>query len=201
MHNYKLKYFKKLKRKTKLIMIKFYQCIRIYKYKLVSNASSVGSLALYNQPVLMTGQGKIVLSKCTLGIWPSPFYLSGYIHIEARSEHSQVIIGDGVSINNNAVIIADRTTIKIGDNTLIGTEFCVYDSDFHALDPTKRLDQDYRAAPVEIGFNVFIGSRVTVLKGVTIGDNSVIASGSVVVRNIPSDVIAGGVPAKVIRSL
>lgn len=201
MHSYNIKYIKRLKRKIKLISIQFYQRIRIYKYKLMSDANSVGSLALYNQPVLMTGQGKIVLSKCTLGIWPSPFYLSGYIHIEARSKYSQVIIGDGVSINNNAVIIADRTTIKIGDNALIGTEFCVYDSDFHVLDPAKRLGQDYRTASVEIGFNVFIGSRVTILKVVKIGDNSVIASGSVVVCNIPSDVVAGGVPAKVIRSL
>ncbi|MCY1423806.1 Galactoside O-acetyltransferase [compost metagenome] len=52
-----------------------------------------------------------------------------------------------------------------------------------------------------IGTNVFIGANVTVLKGVTIGDNSVIANGSVVNRDIPANVIAGGVPAKVLGPL
>ena len=127
--------------------------------------------------------------------------MSGYIHIEAHDPDAEVIIGDGVWINNNAVIIAERTKISIGKNTLIGTEFTVYDSDFHELHPARRLSGMHETASVEIGENVFIGSRVTVLKGVSIGYNTVIAAGSVVSKNIPPNVVAGGIPARVIKNV
>jgi len=58
-----------------------------------------------------------------------------------------------------------------------------------------------KTASVKIGTNVFIGSNVRILKGVSIGDNTVIANGSIVVSSIPKDVIAGGNPAKILRSL
>ena len=56
-------------------------------------------------------------------------------------------------------------------------------------------------APIHIGENVWIGSSVTITRGVTIGDNSVIAAGAVVTKDIPANVVAGGVPAKVIKPL
>ncbi len=122
-------------------------------------------------------------------------------HIEARSAGSEVIIGNGVVINNNAVIIAEKTFIKIGDDTLIGSEFNVYDSDFHGLHPDHRNSGNHLSAGVSIGENVFIGSRVTVLKGVAIGNNSVIANGSIVNMDVPANVIAGGVPIRIIREI
>ncbi|BCS55008.1 DapH/DapD/GlmU-related protein [Geobacter sp. SVR] len=175
-----------------------YQYLRIVFYRLVSNATVVSNGVKYIQPVLTTGQGEIILGKCNLGVWPSPYFFNGYTHIEARSTESKIIIGDGVYINNNAVIVADRTCISIGANTLIGTEFTVYDSDFHDLHPDRRNSGTYKCLPVTIGDNVFIGSRVTVLKGVTIGKNSVVAAGSVLGISVPENTIAGGVPAKII---
>jgi acetyltransferase-like isoleucine patch superfamily enzyme len=71
----------------------------------------------------------------------------------------------------------------------------------HELHPTRRSSGKHETAAVEIGNNVFIGSRVTVLKGVVIGDNSVIANGSIVIKDVPSNVVAGGIPAKVIRTI
>ena len=191
----------RLTRRLRRVPLVIYQKLRVWKYRLLSDAQRVCSSARCNQPVLMTGQGKVNLGKCNLGVWPSPYYFSGYIHIEARNPEAEVIIGDGVWINNNAVIIAERTKISIGKNTLIGTEFTVYDSDFHELHPARRLSGMCETASVEIGENVFIGSRVTVLKGVSIGYNTVIAAGSVVSKNIPPNVVAGGIPAKVIASL
>jgi maltose O-acetyltransferase len=136
-----------------------------------------------------------------LGVWPSPYYLNGYIHIEARDATASIKIEDGVWLNNNAVIIAERSSISIGANTLIGTEFTVYDSDFHDLQPERRMSGIHECSSVSIGENVFIGSRVMVMKGVVIGDNSVIASGAVVTHSVPANCIAGGVPAQVIRYL
>lgn len=84
---------------------------------------------------------------------------------------------------------------------LIGTEFAVHDSDFLELYPERRMDGSHATSSVSIGANVFIGSRVTVLKGVTIGDNSVIANGSVVDKDVPTNVVVGGIPAKVIKKI
>jgi maltose O-acetyltransferase len=193
--------FSRLLLKLRRQFLAFYQRCRVLQYQFISDAENTEISAALNQPVLLSGQGRIVLKKCNLGVWPSPYYLSGYTHIEARSAGSEVIIGNGVVINNNAVIIAEKTFIKIGDDTLIGSEFNVYDSDFHGLHPDHRNSGNHLSAGVSIGENVFIGSRVTVLKGVAIGNNSVIANGSIVNMDVPANVIAGGVPIRIIREI
>mgnify|MGYP000361354714 CR=1 FL=1 len=114
---------------------------------------------------------------------------------------NDVRIGDNVSINNNATIVSEGEGISIGNDTLIGTNVFIADSDFHNLDPDLRLSNVIKTEKVTIGNNVFIGSNVSILKGVDIGNNSVIAYGSVVTKSIPSNVIAGGIPCKVIKKL
>lgn len=91
--------------------------------------------------------------------------------------------------------------MTIGARCLIGDAVLIMDSDFHDLSAEGRHSQPTTPAPVVLEDNVFIGSRVIILKGVTIGKDSVIGAGSVVVRSIPPGVIAGGNPAKVIRTL
>jgi maltose O-acetyltransferase len=175
---------------------------RIWKYKLLSTAKHVQGKAWIQQPILFLGPGRIVIGKnVNLGVRPSPYLYSGYIHIEARKPHSVIYIGDHCWLNNNCSLISEGGGIEIGAYSLIGTNVEIYDSDFHELDPAKRMSGEPRTAPVCVGKNVFIGSNVRVLKGVTIGDNSVITNGAVVVRSIPSNVIAGGNPAKVLKSL
>lgn len=189
----------RLQTRLRLLPIKIWQILRIWQYKFFSDIHYCDSSARFNQPVLMTGRGRVQLGRCNLGVWPSPHYLNGYIHLEAREPSASIEIEDGVWINNSAVIIAERCSIFIGANTLIGTEFTVYDSDFHALHPEKRLASAQKCAAVNIGKNVFIGSRVTILKGVNVGDNSVIAACSVVTRDVPSGSLVAGNPACVIR--
>lgn len=178
---------------------RLFQLVRIWKYQLLSDNKVIGQQAQRNQPVLASGEGVIKLGACQLGVWPSPYYFNGYIHIEARAARARVEIGHGVWVNNNAVIIAECDEITIGDNTLIGSECTIYDSDFHDLHPDRRMGGVPSTGSVHIGRNVFIGSRVTILKGVSIGDNAVIANGSVVTGSLPSDCVAGGVPAKILR--
>ena len=74
----------------------------------------------WNQPALLSGKGTISFGKSAIGVWPSPFFLNGYAHIEARCEGSEVIVGTSVHINNSATIIADKTRVVIGDDCLIG---------------------------------------------------------------------------------
>lgn len=186
----------RLRRRLRLLPIRMYQRFRVWKYKCFSDIRHCDSLARFNQPVLMTGGGRVQLGRCNLGVWPSPYYFNGYIHIEARDATASIEIEDGVWINNNAVIIAERGSIRIGANTLIGTEFTVYDSDFHDLHPERRLAGTHECAPVNIGKNVFIGSRVTVLKGVRIGDDAVIGAGCVVTKDVPAGAIFVGHPTR-----
>lgn len=182
----------RLRRRLRLLPIRMYQQFRVWKYKYFSDIRHCDSLARFNQPVLMTGGGRVQLGRCNLGVWPSPYYFNGYIHIEARDATASIEIEDGVWINNNAVIIAERGSIRIGANTLIGTEFTVYDSDFHDIHPERRLAGTHECAPVNIGKNVFIGSRVTVLKGVSIGDDAVIGAGCVVSKDVPEGAVFVG---------
>lgn len=74
----------------------------------------------------------------------------------------------------------------------------IVDSDFHGIPPDARAEPS-PSQPVHIGNNVWLGSRVMVLKGVTIGDNAVVAAGGVVTKDVPANTLAGGVPAKVLR--
>lgn len=112
-------------------------------------------------------------------------------------------IGDNVGISQTALIAADN--ISIGRNVKIGGGTCVWTTDFHSLDPrirTSSKDIHHRAkAPVVIKDNAFIGAKVIVLKGVTIGENSIIGAGSVVTRSVPDNEIWAGNPAKFIRKV
>jgi len=120
----------------------------------------------------------------------------------ARGAGSLIEIGDNTWINNNFVAIAEHTAIKTGKNVLVGTNVEIYDSDFHGIErQLRRISDPAWARSVTICDDVFIGSNVKILKGVTIGQGSVIANGSIVTKSIPMNVIAGGIPAKVFRQI
>lgn len=109
-------------------------------------------------------------------------------------------IGSGTGMSG-ATIYA-KSGIEIGSNCLLGANVKVLDSDFHPSDPQERLANRNagKTKPVHIGDNVFIGCNSIVLKGVTIGSNTTIAAGSVVVSSIPANCVAGGNPAKVLKT-
>lgn len=88
--------------------------------------------------------------------------------------------------------------VVIGAYSLIPIDCLIYDTDWHRLDG---LDLDALAAPTRIGRGVWLGARIVALKGVTIGDNTVVAANSVVTRSLPNNVLAGGSPARVIRTI
>jgi acetyltransferase-like isoleucine patch superfamily enzyme len=115
------------------------------------------------------------------------------------SEGGSLDIGDSVYINHGCSIGA-TLSIRIGANCSIGSHTIIMDNDFHRIEPERR-DELPPSAPIVLEERVWLGVRVIVLRGVTIGAGSVIAAGSVVVRDIPARSLAGGVPAKVIRTL
>jgi acetyltransferase-like isoleucine patch superfamily enzyme len=176
--------------------------MRICLYSLLSNQKVEGAIN-FVQACQVIGHGKIIVDEnVKIGYFPSPHFFSTYSYLESRSRNSLIKIGENTHINNGFVAIAEKSSIEIGKNCLIGTHVEIYDSDFHsirALDRMSGVDHSYKK--VFIGNNVFIGSNVRILKGVTIGDGAVIANGAVVTRDIPSNFLAAGIPAKVIRKL
>jgi maltose O-acetyltransferase len=125
---------------------------------------------------------------------------NGEILVQARTRDSEIIIGNGTTLNNNSVVCATRS-IHIGERCLIGDGVVIIDSDFHDINPVTRHESSGPSEPVRIGNNVWIGSRAMVMKGVTIGDNSVIGAKSLVTKDIPPNCIAVGIPAKVIKTI
>jgi len=119
------------------------------------------------------------------------------------SPTSKIIIEDNVGLNGTS-IAARSKTIRIGQGTQIAPNVVIMDSDYHALWPPENRTMNpafERDDNVIIGSNVWIGSSCIILKGIIVGDNSIIAAGSVVTRDVPPNVLAGGVPAKFIREL
>lgn len=108
-------------------------------------------------------------------------------------------IGDRVLINHGCSIGATKL-VRIGDRCNIGSQVILMDNSFHDIDPERR-DVQPEPAPVVLESNVWLAARVIVLPGVTVGRNSVVGAGSVVTRDVPPNVLAAGIPAKVIRSL
>jgi maltose O-acetyltransferase len=110
--------------------------------------------------------------------------------------NASLTIGNKVFINYG-VDIGCTKNIKIGNDTKIGPLTNIIDSDFHKVEPSK----DVTCKEIIIGNNVWIGRQCVILPGVTIGDNSVIAAGSIVTKDVPPNVLVGGIPSRVIKEI
>ena len=110
-----------------------------------------------------------------------------------------ITVGDYFYSNHN-LIITDGAKVTFGDHVFIAPNCCFTTAE-HALDPEMRKAGMEVAKPITVGSNVWIGAGSTILAGVTIGDNSVIGAGSVVKKSIPENVVAVGVPCKVLRPI
>lgn len=111
--------------------------------------------------------------------------------------------GKNITVGKNVFINAcchfqDHGGVSLGDGCQIGHNV-VFATLNHGLAPEDR--QATYPAPITLGKNVWVGSNSTILQGVTIGDNAVIAAGAVVTKDVPENTIVGGVPARIIRKI
>lgn len=117
-----------------------------------------------------------------------PFYCDYGKHIR---------VGKRFFANFNLTVL-DEAYVTIGDDCFIGPSVSIYTA-CHSTDPVERNTRYEWAKPVTIGNNVWIGGNATILPGVTIGDNVTVGAGSVVVKDVPSNTVVVGNPAKVVK--
>ncbi len=130
----------------------------------------------------------------------------------AIAENGTCTIGDFTLLNGALIMAEDK--IDIGSHCLISWNVGIADSDFHPLEPAQRLidaqalapffkDRPARpklkTAPVRIADNVWIGMNAVILKGVTIGENSIVGAGSVVTKSVPPNTVVAGNPAVIVK--
>lgn len=133
----------------------------------------------------------------------------------ASAEANPITIGDGTKILRGAEWIGPirvgkrcyfnkdsyiRAEVTIGDDVLVGP-FVRFVTDSHKIGPANKRGGAYFRTPISIGNGVWIGASTTIVGQVKIGDGAVIASGSIVTRDVPSNTMVGGVPAKIIKDL
>jgi serine acetyltransferase len=119
--------------------------------------------------------------------------------ISTHRKMAVIQIGDDAGFSATSITAANK--VIIGNNVLCGANVIITDFDWHEITPLNRRKGMGDSAPIIIGNNVWLGMNSTVLKDVEIGENTVIGANSVVTSSIPANVIAAGVPAKVIRSI
>ena len=171
----------------------------VVKPVVCSVAASVGRGLRIERIPYMRGPGKIIIGE--------KVYISGKIGI-AFSRHGPerplLKIGDNTFIGNECSFSLAKG-ITIGDHCLVASGVRIQDNDGHPLNGELRKSRQPVAQenvkPVIIEDNAWIGVRATILKGVTVGENAVIGTGSVVTRDVPPNTVAAGDPAQVIKAL
>ena len=126
----------------------------------------------------------------------------GNIHVESDfycDYGCNIHVGDNFYANHGCVML-DEAPIRIGDNCLIGPQVGLYTAG-HPLDPVVRNTGMEFAKPITLGDSCWIGGHATILPGVTLGDNVVVAAGAVVTKSFGSNVAIGGNPARVLKTL
>lgn len=166
-----------------------------------------GDLEVYGRVILRSPWGGIEIGdrvqlissswRCSAGALNHPVRLCTFM------KEAKIILANGVGLNGTS-ITCRSTYVRIGAETMIAPNVMILDSDFHIPWPPENrgfYPGTEFDAPVHIGEQVWVGANSLILKGVTIGNNSVIGAGSIVVKDIPANVLAAGNPARVVKDL
>lgn len=183
---------------------RFYDKIIIPRFVLGPHLQAENDIQFSGFPIIKTHKtGTIIIGKKAQLISRSsdnPAGISRPCQFEAANE-ATIQIGDRCGFSGT--VINARSTIRIGDDVLCGADVRIFDNDFHPVDPETRRSNRNQAttAPVVIGSNVFIGASSIILKGLSIGDNSVIAAGAIVTKSFPENSLIAGNPACLIKKI
>jgi len=152
---------------------------------------------LIRMPFFIRREGKIIIG--------NGFTANAGLILDSYGKDSQIILGENVQANYRLHIGA-CASVTIGSGTLFGSDCLVmdhshgsYGPDIHSSPETPPQKRDLFSKPISIGKNCWFGDRVAILPGVTIGDGVVVGVGSVVTTNLPSNVVAVGSPARIVK--
>ncbi len=165
--------------------------LRYLRFRLLYRRVRVSGMVYLGESVEIVakrGHGRLTMGRdCHVGRHSAVRAHEGNVHIGARA-----VLGSRVTVNA-------YLDVHIGDDTLIADDVYIIDFD-HTIDSLQRpvKDQGITKAPVRIGDDCWLGTKVVVLKGVTIGDGAVVGAGAVVTKDVPARAIVAGVPARVI---
>ncbi len=202
--------------KTINIVQKAFHRLLCYINQLYINASLKGYLfrkgVLFHNDIQFIGGVELQIHKDAHVVIGKAFICRGYGVGVDIGNYSQIVvkegarleIGDNTGISNTSIHCHQEITI--GHHVNVGGGSKIFDTNFHSTDWHDRDDrrrdiENSKTDPVHIGDYVFIGTRSIICKGVTIGDHSVIAAGSVVIKDVPADEVWGGNPAQFIKKL
>lgn len=191
-----------MKKKIKLYIIKLEEKIqrRYLKFKKID----IGQGVKVRGKIFLKNNGNIIIrDNVTINSRLSANPISGQMYTSLLvSQNARLIIDKGAGISNSSISVFN--SVYIGEDVFIGAGCKIFDTDFHSVNYEKRMsknDDDIKSSPIVLEKGCFIGSNTIILKGVTIGKFSVVGAGSVVTKNIPSNEIWGGNPAKFIKKL
>ncbi len=175
-------------------------CWQMY---LKSKGVTVGTnVIIKGKPIILRLTGAIRLgNNVTLLSNSRRYHVSIYAPTRLMTDEKEnaiIEIGDNTRINGASIHATEK--ISIGKNCLIAANVTIIDSDGHGLSPVQRNLINPVSQPVIIEDNVWIGINSIILKGVKIGRNSVIGAGSIVTKNVPSNCVAAGNPACVVKT-
>lgn len=190
--------------KKLIIKIKWLPCTVYNKILLgIRNIKTGEGLVCYG-PLFIRGTGTIVLgNKVRINSCRETNPIGGDTRtILFAKGNSRISIGNNVGISNTAMVALEE--IQIEDDVMIGAGCKIYDHDFHSVNYVERMmpgDVGVKSKPVKIKKGAFVGAHTIILKGVTIGEKSVIGAGSVVTKSVPDHEIWAGNPARFVKSL
>lgn len=169
--------------------------------------TELGYVTLVGKPAIERAPGaRIIMGKGVTLVSESTANTAGINHpviISAEGPGSVIKIGDGVGMSGTSVVTCSE--IEIGEQTMIGANCNIYGTDFHCVDAEERAKlkstADAPTAPIKIGKRCWLASNVTVLKGVTIGDEAVVGAMSLVTKDVETRTVVGGVQAKFLRKV
>ena len=185
-----------LKSLLKPLVITVLTRITIMRYRLLKgDRVSFGPGFVSNGKLIISGPGKVIFERD----------VNAWAHAEKNvlitfSPDARIVIGANTRLNGAGIMA--QSGITVGSDCILGSTLLV-DTDFHSIERDRRTNSNspVRTAPIHIGNNVWLGGQSAVLKGVTVGDNSVVGFRAVVASDVPADVVVAGNPARVVKQL